>query len=214
VARKVEGSNRYEIIAGERRWRAAQLAGLTEVPVIPKAVSDEAAMAIALIENIQRENLSAMEEAVALNKLSKEFKLTHEDVAKAVGKSRTTITNLLRLLTLRPDVQVLLERGDLDFGHAKVLLAVQGVLQSQLAKQIVAKRLSVRETEALVANAQTTKQSGTKAKVDPDILRLQKKVGDMVGAEVSIKHSSKGRGKIVIAYNSLDELEGILNHIQ
>jgi ParB family transcriptional regulator, chromosome partitioning protein len=209
------GNDGYEIIAGERRWRAAQLAGLQTVPVIIKDVPDEAALAIAIIENIQRENLNPMEEAIALDRLGTEFGLSHEKIASAVGKSRTTVTNLLRLLTLRTDVKVLLERGDIDLGHAKVLLALQGAQQSSVAREVVAKRLSVRETEQLVARTLEGKDKPTTLKhaADPDIRRLEMNLSEKVGAAVKIVQSSKGKGKLLIKYNSLDELDGILAHI-
>lgn len=209
------GNDGYEIIAGERRWRAAQLAGLSTVPVIIKNVPDDAALAIALIENIQREDLNPMEEAIALERLGNEFGLSHEKIAAAVGKSRTTITNLLRILALRPDVKLLLERGDIDLGHAKVLLALQGPQQSVIAREIVAKRLSVRETEQLVTRTLEgkTKTNTLKHATDPDIRRLETNLSEKVGAAVKIIQSTKGKGKLLIKYNSLDELDGILAHI-
>jgi len=214
VVRKLD-KQFYEIIAGERRWRAAKLAGLTEIPVIIKEVPDEAAMAIALIENIQRQDLNVLEEAIALERLAKEFGLTHIQVAEAVGKSRTGITNLLRLLTLNEDVKMLLDRGEIEAGHAKVLLTLKGTEQSNIARIVVAKNLSVRETESLI-NAQKNipGQEITKRPVDPDIRRLQSSLADKLGAAVKILYNQKGRGKIIIKYTSLDELEGILEHIQ
>lgn len=212
VVRSV-GSGRYEIIAGERRWRAAQLAGLSEVPVIIRDVPDEAAMAMALIENIQRENLNPIEEAVALQRLLEEFQLTHQQIAEAVGKSRTTITNLLRLTQLHPDVQKMLERGDLEAGHAKVILALDTALQVQAARIVVAKELSVRETERLIKRLQNPSTPHQK-NLSPDIRNLQQKLADQLGAAVQIQHGSKGKGKLVIQYNSLDELDGILAHIK
>ncbi len=205
----------YEIIAGERRWRAAQLAGLQVVPVIVKDVSDAAAMAIALIENIQRENLNPLEEAIAYERLGNEFNLSHDSIARAVGKSRTTITNLLRILSLRPDVKLLLEHGDIELGHAKVLLGVQGAQQSALAREVVAKRLSVRETEHLVTRTLAAKEilSTLKPAQNPDIRRLETSLAEKIGAVVKIVQSSKGKGKLLIKYNSLDELDGILAHI-
>lgn len=204
--------DRYEIIAGERRWRAAQLAQLDTVPCLIKDVPDEAAIAMALIENIQREDLSALEEAIALQRLIDEFDMTHQAVAEAVGKSRTTITNLLRVLQLNDDVKTHLERGDLELGHGKVLLAVQGDLQSELARIIVAKDLTVRESEKLVNRAlnPTEKES---SKPDPDVQQLEQRLADTLGAKVSISHNRKGKGKLVINYTSLDELDGILKHI-
>jgi ParB family chromosome partitioning protein len=205
----------YEIIAGERRWRAAQLAGLSTVPVIIKNVPDEVALAIAIIENIQRENLNPLEEAIAFERLGNEFGLSHEKIAAAVGKSRTTITNLLRILNLRPDVKVLLERGDIELGHAKVLLGLQGPQQSAIAHQVVAKQLSVRETEHLVLRTIAGKDSAkeTRLSMDPDIRRLETSLSEKVGCSVKILQTAKGKGKLTIQYNSLDELDGILAHI-
>ncbi len=209
------GNNGYEIIAGERRWRAAQLAGLGVVPVIVKDVTDEAAFAIALIENIQRENLNPLEEAIALDRLGTECGLSHERIAAAVGKSRTTITNLLRLLNLRPDVKRLLENYDIELGHAKVLLGLQGAQQSAIAREIVNRRLSVRETEFLVQRtlAGTNNSDSSKAAIDPNIRRLESKLTDRLGCKVKIVQASKDKGRLLIKYNSLDELDGILAHI-
>ncbi len=208
---------RYEIIAGERRWRATQLAGLDKIPCILKVVSDDAAIAMALIENIQREDLNAMEEAVALARLRDEFELTQQEVANAVGKSRASVANLLRLMTLREDVKILLEHGDLEFGHAKALLGLPPEDQSAAASQVVARGLSVRQTESLVRNLllKDKQPQGIKpAAVDPDIKRLQTDLGERVGVPVLIQHSAKGKGKLVFKYASLDELEGILEHIK
>ncbi len=208
------GNDGYEIIAGERRWRAAQLAGLSSVPVIVKDVPDEAALVIALIENIQRENLNPLEEAIALDRLGVEFGLSHEKIASAVGKSRTTITNLLRILNLRADVKIFLEKGEIELGHAKVLLGLQGSQQSAIAREVVAKHLSVRETENLVAR---TLAENTAPKIlkqaDPDLKRLESKLTDKVGCPVKIFQATKGAGKLVIRYNSLDELDGIIAHL-
>ncbi len=207
---------KYEILAGERRWRASRLAGLTQVPIIVKDVSDEAALAIGLIENVQRSDLNPLEEAIALERLSAEFGLTHAQIAQAIGKSRAMVSNLLRLLTLRKDVQILVEKGSIDFGHAKVLLGLQGAQQSAAAKDVAAKDLSVRETERLVS--QMLGDSSTTPKsvkpIDPDIRKLQMKLSDTLGSSVKIMHSSKGNGKIMIKYNSLDEMDGILEHIK
>jgi ParB family chromosome partitioning protein len=209
----------YEIIAGERRWRAAQLAGFTTIPAIVRQVPDEAAMAMALIENIQRENLSVIEEAVALKRLSDELKLTHLQVAEAVGKSRTSVTNLLRLLSLNPDVQSLLESQKIEMGHARALLGLKGTEQSEVAQLVVQNDLSVRETERLVNDW----QAGVPAKaekevregfvIDPNIRRLENDLGDKLGARVKIKHTHHGKGLVMIRYNSVDELEGILAHV-
>jgi ParB family transcriptional regulator, chromosome partitioning protein len=211
------GEGRYEIIAGERRWRATQLAGIDKIPAVIRDVPDEAAIAMALIENIQRENLNPMEEAMALKRLQDEFELTHAEVAQAVGKSRTTVTNLLRLIALNDDVKTLLEHGDLEMGHARALLTLDADAQRDIAKQIVAKGLSVRQTETLVRSYQEQKiktKSLEPAKASADIRQLQDKLSDTLGAEVLIQHSAKGKGKLVINYNSLDELDGILNHIK
>ncbi len=216
LARK-KGHNRYEIIAGERRWRAAKLAGLTMIPVMVKEVPDENAMAMGLIENIQREDLNALEEAYALERLSKEFNLTHHQVAEAVGKSRTTVTNLLRLLTLTEEVKDLLLQKSLEVGHAKVLLSLKGKEQSKAAALIVAKGLSVRESERLIAKRADPLSASGKASaksVDPDVKRLEKTLSEKLGAWVEIQQGSQGKGKIQIRYNSLDELDGILAHIQ
>ena len=207
--------NTYEIIAGERRWRAAQLAGLEKVPVVVKNVGDEAAMVMALIENIQRADLNPLEEALAFDRLAKEFGLTHIQVAEAVGKSRTVITNSLRLLTLSDDVKLYLEQREIEVGHAKVLLGLRGHLQSKIARLVVQKGLSVRETERLVGQAAEGSSEGnsTKRFVDPDIRQLQQNLSDKLGARLEIAHSQQGKGKIVIHYNNLDELDGILGHI-
>lgn len=215
IVRSIDGDG-YEIIAGERRWRASQLAGLQTVPVIIKDVSDETALAIALIENIQREDLNPMEEAIALERLGSEFGLSHAEIGNAVGKSRATVSNLLRLINLRDEVKTLLERGDIELGHAKVLLGISGTKQSVIAREVVAKRLSVRETELLVERAAVSEISGGKdAKVarDPDIKRLETRLTDKVGCPVKIVQNTKGRGKLMIKYSSLDELDGILVHI-
>lgn len=206
---------RYEIIAGERRWRATQLAGLDRVPAIIRDVPDEAAVAMALIENIQRENLNAMEEAMALQRLQDEFELTQLEVAKAVGKSRSTVTNLLRLIGLSSEVKVMLEHGDLEMGHGRSMLSLPAELQLQAARQVVAKSLSVRQTEALVRRLLEEKEHPkVPKKIDPDINRLQEGLSERIGAKVAINHTTKGKGKLVIQYNSLDELDGILDHIK
>jgi len=202
--------NTFEIIAGERRWRAAQLAELDVVPCLIKEVPDEAAVAIALIENIQREDLNAMEEAIALERLINEFELTHQEVAEAVGKSRTTVTNLLRLNNLNDDVKKMLEYGDIEMGHARALLALEDDLQTTTARTVVAKDLNVRETEALIKKIQEpAKEKVTKEK-DPDTKALEQSLSEKFGSQVQISHNKKGKGKLVISYTSLDELDGIV----
>jgi len=206
---------KYEIIAGERRWRASALAGLDSVPVIVKNVADETAIAMALIENIQREDLNPIEEAASLQRLQQEFELTQQEVATAVGKSRSTVANLLRLMTLGEDVRKMLEHGDLEMGHARALLALAESDQSHGARTVVAKGLSVRQTEALVRSWLAAKDKPAREKhVDPNILRLQDDLSQKIGAKVKINHTASGRGKLVLDYNSLDELDGILSHIK
>ncbi|RUO66435.1 chromosome partitioning protein, ParB family [Pseudidiomarina planktonica] len=208
------GPDSYEIIAGERRWRAAQMARLEMVPCLIKDVPDEAAVAIALIENIQREDLNSMEEANALQRLLDEFQLTHQEVAEAVGKSRATITNLLRLNNLEAEVKTLLERGDIELGHAKLLLALQGDAQSDAGRIIAAKGMTVREAEKLVRRVLEPGKKTPAQKPDADIERLEKDLTERLGAAVAINHGRKGQGKLVISYSSLDELDGILAHIK
>ncbi|MEQ5876657.1 ParB/RepB/Spo0J family partition protein [Pseudoalteromonas sp. NFXS39] len=212
VVRQI-GAEKYEIIAGERRWRAAQLAKLDAVPCIIKDVPDEAAVAIALIENIQREDLNAMEEAIALNRLLNEFELTHQQVAEAVGKSRTTVTNLLRLNNLNEDVKILLEHGDIEMGHARCLLALEGESQSDAARLAVAKALTVRETEKLVRSILEPAPKKEVQEKDPDVKQLEQKLAENLGAKVEINYNKKGKGKLVISYTTLDELDGILSRI-
>lgn len=208
---------RYELIAGERRWRAAQMAELDSLPAIIRDVPDEAAIAMALIENIQRENLNPIEEAFALQRLQDEFGLTQAQVAEAVGKSRTTITNLLRLIGLSEDVRIMLEHGDLEMGHGRAMLSLPPEQQLQVARQVVARSLSVRQTEALVRRIQSEnpqKKNQRKGDVDPNIRALQDDLAERLGARVSIDHGQRGKGKLVIEYSSLDELDGILGHIR
>jgi len=207
---------KYEIIAGERRWRAAQIAGLDRVPAVIRDVSDEAAIAMALIENIQREDLNPIEEAVSLQRLQQEFDLTQQEVADAVGKSRSTIANLLRLMSLQEDVRLLLERGDMEMGHARALLALEGMQQSQAARMVVGKGMSVRQTEALVRTLVARQESPVQppSRLDPNIRQLQDDLSQKLGARVQIQHTAKGKGKLVLSYNSLDELDGILGHIK
>jgi len=209
------GGGRYEIIAGERRWRAAQLAQLHEIPAVVRDVPDDAAIAMALIENIQREDLNPLEEAGALQRLIDEFAMTHQQVAEAVGRSRTAVTNLLRLLALNPDVKQLVDQGELEMGHARALLALQGAPQSTAAKEVVHKGLSVRETEKLVQRLQAQPAVPKPApKIDPNIQHFETNLAEKLGAKVTIQHGDKGQGKLMIHYNTLDELEGILGHIQ
>jgi len=212
---------RYEIIAGERRWRAAQLAGLTEIPAIIREIPDEAAVAMALIENIQREDLNPLEEARAFQRLIGEFALTHQQVADAVGRSRVAVTNLLRLMDLAPEVGRLVERRELDMGHARALLGLENHRkQTELALLVVKKGLYVRETEALVrrlnspAGRPAPEGTGGPQGRDPNVVRLEGELADKLGAQVQIQHTASGKGKLVVAYNSLNELDGILSHIQ
>lgn len=210
-------ADKYEIIAGERRWRATQLAGLDNIPAVVRHVPDEAAIAMALIENIQREDLNAMEEALALSRLQQEFDLTHQQVADAIGKSRSTVTNLLRLMTLRDDVQRMLEYGDLEMGHGRALLGLPAEHQSQAANTAASKGMSVRQTEAMVrsllAQLESPKSKSSQS-LDPDIKILQDQLSEKIGVPVMIQHSAKGKGKLVLKYNDLNELDGILNHIK
>ena len=209
------GQNRFEIIAGERRWRAAQLAGLAEVPVVIRDVPDEAAIAMSLIENIQREDLNPIEEAIALARLQKEFELTQQEVAQAVGKSRAAVANILRLMSLNSEVKKMLEYGDLEMGHARALLSLNETDQLEVARMVTAKGLSVRQTESLVRRIQQQKQDGGKTtkRLDPNIKQLEDELSDRVGARVIIQCNAKGKGKLVISYNTLDELDGVLEHI-
>ena len=209
------GDNRYEIIAGERRWRAAQMAELDAIPAVIREVPDEAAIAMSLIENIQRENLNPMEEALALSRLKEEFGLTHEQVADAAGKSRAMVTNLLRLMSLEADVKKLLEHGDLEMGHARALLSLTGAKQVEAARTVVAKGLSVRQTETLVREFEKEKPAKpAPAKEDPNVRHLINDLSDRLGAPVQIQQGNAGKGKLVISYNNLDELDGILAHIK
>jgi len=213
-------SQRYEIIAGERRWRAAQIAGLAQIPAVIRRIPDEAAIAVALIENIQRESLNPLEEARALDRLITEFELTHAQAAEAVGRSRAAVSNLLRLLELAPEVGALLERRELEMGHARALLALPARRQQAEVAALVAKKsLSVRETEALVRRMQQRGREPAAAAAqengggDPDVRRLEQELAEKLGAKVLIQHSQGGKGKLVVSYNSLDELDGILAHI-
>jgi ParB family transcriptional regulator, chromosome partitioning protein len=212
-------SQRYEIIAGERRWRAAQMAGLNEIPAVIRHIPDEAAIAVALIENIQRENLNPLEEARALERLISEFELTHQEAADAVGRSRSGVTNLLRLLELAPEVCDRVEKREIEMGHARALGALPNRKQQVEVATLVAKKgLSVRDTEALVRRLQSggAAASATEGQDgrDPNVQRLEQELADKLGAKVAIQHSTGGKGKLVVSYNSLDELDGILAHIQ
>ncbi|WP_027965660.1 ParB/RepB/Spo0J family partition protein [Halomonas halocynthiae] len=209
------GEQRYEIIAGERRWRAAQLAELDVIPAVIRDVTDEVALALALIENIQRENLNAIEEAMAIKRLIDEFELTQQQAADAVGRSRTQVANLLRLLHLEPEVQVLLERGDLDMGHARALLGLSPAKQRKAAHEVINKDLTVRATEALVK--QLNKSDAKKVDqppTSPDITRVENQLADILGAPVNIQHGRGGKGRLTIRYTSLEELDGIIEHIR
>lgn len=216
VVRALSKGEKFEIIAGERRWRAAQLAGLQEVPAVVRNLDDQSAMCLALIENIQREDLNPLEQARALSRLMAEFDMTHEAVADAVGRSRSTVTNLLRLLDLNDKVKQLLEQGELEMGHARALLALPDTRQPETAQKVVRQGLSVRATEALVRRVLKTqgRKQPAPSRTDPDIHRLEADLSGRLGAGVSIRHAKSGKGKVQISYNSLDELEGILSHIK
>ena len=213
VVRKI-GQDKYEIVAGERRWRAAQLAGLQQIPVVVKDIDDRATMAIALIENIQRQDLNPLEEAEALRRLLDEFTMTHQQIADAVGKSRVTVTNLLRLMDLHPEVKKLLISGQLEMGHARALLSLDAVKQVAAAQKIAREGLTVRMAEKLVKDAQTEAKPQKTKTVDYDTLRLQNELTAKLGAKVVIEHKDNGAGKLVIAYASLEELDGILEQIR
>jgi ParB family chromosome partitioning protein len=216
LVRPVEGGL-YEIIAGERRFRASQMAGLSEVPVLIKNVPDEAALAMALIENIQREDLNPLEEAQGVQRLIREFDFTHEQAAQAIGRSRSATSNLLRLLNLAQPVQEMLLGGQLDMGHARALLAVDAAQQVQLGHQVVLKGLSVREAETLVARSQRTDAAGGKAsapKRSRDVERLEEELADSLGAVVHLSADAKGRGKLVIQFSTLDQLDGIVARLR
>ncbi len=218
VAQRTGEPLRYEIIAGERRWRAAQMAGLHDLPAVIRHVPDSAAMAMSLIENIQRENLNPLEEARALDRLIREFEMTHQSAADAVGRSRAAVSNLLRLLELADEVKSLVEQRQLEMGHARALLGFTVMRQQvEVAALVARKGLSVRETEALVRRMLTRKdddEDREPPRKDPNIGRLEQELAGKLGAKVQLQHSAKGRGKLVINYNSLDELDGILAHIQ
>jgi ParB family chromosome partitioning protein len=209
------GDGRYEIIAGERRWRAAQLAGLHEIPAVVREVEDRAAIAIALIENIQREDLNPLEEARALERLIREFEITHEQAAEAVGRSRAAVSNLLRLLDLEEAVKDMVQQGTLEMGHARALLALRGAQQVEAARQVMSRGLTVRATEGLVKSIQRPQPAKPAAvKKDANIKHLETSLSDKLGASVAVRQGRGGKGKLEISYNSLDELDGILQHIQ
>lgn len=205
--------NGYEIIAGERRWRAAQQAGLDEIPVIVREVADEVAVALGLIENIQRENLNPLEEASALKRLVDDFQMTHGEAAQAVGRSRSMVSNLLRLLELSEEVRGMVDARYLEMGHARALLTLDHAQQVLAAREVIRKKLSVRETEALVRRLQNPPKPKSRS-IDPDILHLQEQLCETLCAHVRIQHGKKGKGKLVISYNSVDELEGIIGHLK
>ncbi len=207
----------HEIIAGERRFRASQLAGLTEVPVLVREVDDQGAAAMALIENMQREDLNPLEEAQGIQRLIEEFKFTHEQAAQSVGRSRSAVSNLLRLLNLAKPVQAMLMAGDIDMGHARALLAVDSATQIALANEVIAKRLSVRETEKLVVRATTEDQGGKAGKgkeKSRDLLRLEEELSDALATAVTIKLGAKNKGELVIAFGDLDQLDGVIARLK
>lgn len=210
---RLVNEEQYEIIAGERRWRAAKLAQLDMIPCLVKNVPDESAVAIALIENIQREDLNAMEEAIALERLLMEFDLTHEEVAIAVGKSRTAVSNLLRLNKLNDEVKNLLENGDIEMGHARALLALEGDVQTSAAQTVATKELTVRETESLIKKIQNPVAEKEKVEKAIETIELEQSLADKIGAKVAISHNSKGKGKLVISYENIAKLEEILAKI-
>ena len=209
------GNGGFEIVAGERRWRAAQMAGLAEVPVVVRECSDSEAAAVALIENIQREDLNPIEEAEGYRTLAGEFGLTHQELADTVGRSRSSVTNTLRLLELNRDVRALVEQGELDMGHARALLALSGAVQSETAAEVVRRGLSARETEKLVRSKAKgdTAATGPRSR-DPDVVRLETELAERLGAKVRIDHKAKGRGSLTIHYSSLEALDGILERIR
>ena len=216
VVRPVDDA-RYEILAGERRWRAAKLAGLERVPAVVRTVPDDVALGIGLIENIQREDLNPIEEASGLKRLIDEFHITHEEAARAVGRSRVAVTNLLRLLELSPAVQQMLLEGKIDMGHARALLAVSKARQVELAGQIATQGLSVREAERLAQGAASAPKAGKRVRagrLDADTRRLQEELSEALGANVAMKPRGGGRGSVVIDYSSLDQLQGIIKRLK
>ena len=216
IVRRLE-SGVYELIAGERRWRAAQMAGLHDIPAIIRKIPDQAAAAMSLIENIQREDLNALEEAIAMNRLISEFGLTHQQTADSVGRSRAAVTNLLRLLELEEETKELLDDKKIDMGHARALLALKGQLQLDTAYKVSERQMSVRDTERLVKNILNKLNNPDKRQVKTkpiEVSKLEQSLSDTFGAKVSIQYNAKGKGKLIIAYNNLDELDGILEHIK
>lgn len=214
VRRLAEGG--YELIAGERRWRACQIAGMHEIPAIIRDIPDQAAAAMSLIENIQREDLNPLEEAIAMSRLIAEFGLTHQQTAESVGRSRTAVTNLLRLIELEDETKIMLDQRQLDMGHARALLAIKGSEQVSTAEIVVKKGLSVRETERLIKRILSTDVNAEKKPVVKalEVQKLEETLSQTLGAKVDIQYNTKGKGKLVVEYNNLDELDGILEHIQ
>jgi ParB family chromosome partitioning protein len=208
------GDGAYELIAGERRWRAAQIAGAEHIPAVVRDVPDEISVAMALIENIQREDLNPLEEATALRRLIDDFDMTHQEAADAVGRSRAAVSNLLRLLELMQEVKDMIDLRRIEMGHARALLSLDDELQVQAAREVVRKRLSVRETENLVRRLQQSKKQKGQRRIDPDILRLQNRMSEQLGARVRIQHQASGKGRLVISYNSADEFDGILERLK
>ena len=214
LARK-KASKGYEIVVGERRWRAAQLAGLKTIPTIVKELNNDESAKIALIENLQREDLNAMDQARGLQRLQVEFNLSQQNLATSIGKSRSTVTNLLRLTNLTPHIQQLLEQGKIEMGHARALLSAEEADLDSLAKEVVSRKLSVREVERLVASlSDSPKQKKTQRKKDPNLIKLEKEISENLGAGVDISHNKKGSGRLVINFKNLDQLQGILDKIK
>lgn len=213
VVRPLDGG-RFEIIAGERRWRASQLAGLADIPVVVRPANDQAALAIALIENIQREDLNPLEEAEALKRLLDEYGMTHQQLADAVGKSRVAVSNLLRLNELHPEAKHLLLKGAIEMGHARALLGLDYERQAEVARRVAAKQLTVRATELLVQALREGSKAQARIDKDPDIRRLEENLSTRIGASVLIRHGKKGTGQLIIQYDSLDQLEGVLDRIR
>ncbi|MBT8048009.1 MAG: ParB/RepB/Spo0J family partition protein [Xanthomonadales bacterium] len=208
------GDNRFELIAGERRWRAAQIAGIDDIPAVVRDVPDEVSVAMALIENIQREDLNPLEEATALRRLIDDFQMTHQQAADAVGRSRAAVSNLLRLLELMQEVKDMIDMRLVEMGHARALLSLDDDLQVQAAREVVRKRLSVRDTENLVRRLKQSASRKGKRRPDPDILSLQNRIGEALGTRVRIQHQASGKGKLVIIFNNADEFEGILERLK